>query len=131
MNGDAFPKPGHNKNCFFCEYKLRCLSYPIDGAMHDWSIPVEYVSYRDQLPTTPPGLSQAEILAAALADPEFGSILEDLGIAEPQKIEAAKDPETEAILVDLGIADAPKIGEPEIKEHAEKAPDESDLDWWL
>jgi CRISPR/Cas system-associated exonuclease Cas4 (RecB family) len=101
MNGSEFPKPGHNKNCFFCDYKLRCLSYPTEGATHDWSIPVEYVSYSKQLPTQAPPLTQEEILAVAAADPAMEEILADLGI----------------------INEKPKASEP--KE------DTSDLDWWI
>jgi CRISPR/Cas system-associated exonuclease Cas4 (RecB family) len=31
MNGTYFPKPEKKKNCYFCEYKLRCAAYPSDG----------------------------------------------------------------------------------------------------
>lgn len=103
MNGTEFPKPGHNKNCFFCEYKLRCLSYPTHGATHDWSIPVEYKSYSNNssnaLPTQVPPLTPEEVLAAAAADPAMEDILADLGI----------------------ITEKPKAPEE----------DKTDLDWWM
>lgn len=34
MNGTHFPKPATKKKCFFCEYKMRCLAYPPEGATY-------------------------------------------------------------------------------------------------
>lgn len=82
MNGEEFPKP-QKKNCFFCEYKMRCLAFGNEGATHDWSIPVPYKSYRvDKHIHVETGLPDTASMADAALMEE---ILEDIGIITPPK----------------------------------------------
>jgi hypothetical protein len=84
MNGTHFPKP-EKKDCFFCEYKMRCAAYPPEGVIHDPTKPIE---------KSPRG-SYGRHSAPAIDNGFMDDIFSDLGIGEvPEIIEATIIEET-------------------------------------